>query len=116
MLDDPDNLHLAIRPTDRAFEDGPAAGAPECLCSRCGRPIRAGCCPVRFWELRDWPRILEWRYHPKCLGFGAAKRWYRRVKGPRRAGGRPAPEEEEEDENRAAGASCTPPPCRSAPT
>lgn len=55
-----------ILPTDRVFQDSPDAGWPECICSRCGKPIPENDQPIRCWT-EDGK--LEWRYHPACLGF-----------------------------------------------
>lgn len=56
---------IEIRQSDRIFTDSPDAG-PECLCSRCGKPITEDDGP----PIRAWPENsnCEYRYHPVCLG------------------------------------------------
>ena len=54
---------IDIKPTDKLFRDSPDVG-PQCICSRCGKPIESGV------PIRAWPRDnLEYRFHPECLGF-----------------------------------------------
>jgi hypothetical protein len=60
------SLPFSVLPTDRRFDTSPDAGDPECLCSRCGKPIEERALPIRAWP----PNAeYEYRFHPKCLGF-----------------------------------------------
>ncbi len=57
-------INVTILDTDRAFTTSPDAGDPECLCSRCGKPIGEDEVPIRAWNGN-----LEYRYHQACLGI-----------------------------------------------
>ena len=62
---------INILSTDTRFLDSPDVGEPDCLCSRCGKPILGG---VPF---RAWPDDIgqpgsdnyEYRYHNACQGL-----------------------------------------------
>lgn len=57
---------IKILPTDRLFFDSPYEGDPDCICSRCLKPIKEGEGAIRAWpENGDY----EFRFHPGCLGF-----------------------------------------------
>lgn len=55
-----------LLPTDRRFTDSPDVGLPECICSRCGKPIGEDEVPIRVWPA---DQSYEYRFHPACLGF-----------------------------------------------
>ncbi|HWQ96304.1 MAG TPA: hypothetical protein VN368_02915 [Candidatus Methylomirabilis sp.] len=52
-----------IYASDWKYMDSPDAG-PDCLCSRCGKPILDS--PLRYWPEDG---SYEYRYHPACLGL-----------------------------------------------
>lgn len=56
------------RATDRPFTFSAEEGDPDCLCSRCGKPI-----PENVVAIRMWPEHQKWelRYHPTCLGMNS---------------------------------------------
>ncbi len=56
---------LEIRATDVEFSDSPDVGNPQCLCSRCEKPILTGFA-IRYFNLEQ---KTEYRFHPACLGF-----------------------------------------------
>ncbi len=67
-------IQIPILLTDKVFNDSPDAGTPECICSRCLKPIKEDEVPIRAWLTStlytiDNQRIpkLEWRYHANCL-------------------------------------------------
>lgn len=53
-----------VRRSDQAWPDSPVPG-PDCLCSRCRRPILQEC-PVRLY-LHEGP--WEYRFHGECVGL-----------------------------------------------
>lgn len=55
-------IDVTPRRTDMSFRGSPDAG-PQCLCSRCRRPILDA--PV----IRVVGGDREWRYHPTCVGL-----------------------------------------------
>jgi hypothetical protein len=50
-------------PTDTAFTDSPKLGSPNCICSRCSKPIGEGAVPIRIWADHY---TKEYKYHPYC--------------------------------------------------
>jgi hypothetical protein len=60
---------IEVRESDTVFNDSPEAGAPACLCSRCGKPIAADPAPIRVFNKMPGRPLRERRYHPACLGL-----------------------------------------------
>jgi hypothetical protein len=58
-------MPIALLPTDTLFLDYADVG-PDCLCSRCGKPILRGV-PIRCWRASE--PDFAYRFHPACLGF-----------------------------------------------
>ena len=50
---------LNIRTTDKAFDQSPDAGDPDCICSRCGNKILEGEFPIRFFTTNDAGEVDE---------------------------------------------------------
>jgi hypothetical protein len=71
--------HTLVDFGDRYFPCAisPDPGTPQCLCSRCGKPIKAGLFPVTVRFEKPNPvfgvnAVGEYRYHPKCVGMRSA--------------------------------------------
>ena len=61
---------IEILDSDTRFSDSPQLG-PDCLCSRCGKPILAGV-PLRMHpsDMTEDPATQhEYRYHNVCQGL-----------------------------------------------
>lgn len=56
---------------DVVFTDSPNVGDPNCICSRCRKPIAGDEFPIRVWPpIESGERgTKEFRYHPECVGL-----------------------------------------------
>ena len=54
-----------IKKDDKAFTETAQPGDPDCICSRCGKPIEKQEYPITSSKLNV--QLVIFRYHVKCI-------------------------------------------------